>query len=71
MTKSLATALCVWSINLIIFTVSLFLFSYYESINSWLEDPWYIIFNVSLITKVVLSIVVVSMWCSTTNQTKE
>lgn len=44
-----------WFVNLILFTVSLFLWNYYDHIGHWSEGAWEGIFGTSVMTKMFLS----------------
>lgn len=64
MSKVFKAILTAWFINLIVFTASLFIYQYYEHIDSWLAYPWRIVFDTSIISKITLSIVVIGYGCT-------
>ncbi len=62
MTTKLKIISIAWLINLVVFTVSLFLWNYYDHIDHWSESAWEAIYATSTLTKVALSLVGVALF---------
>ena len=59
MSKLLKLITCAWFVNLIVFTVSLFLRDYFVSYGHWSASSWDSVFFTSAITKMCLSMAIV------------
>lgn len=64
MSKVFKSLLTGWFVNLILFTVSLFLYQYYLHVESWLSEPWTMIFVTAATTKGLLSIIILYYGCN-------
>jgi len=60
MRKIIKLLLSAWTINLVVFTSTLFIHGYYDSIGHWSETAWDGILFTSVLTKIVLSICLVA-----------
>lgn len=58
MNKLLKALISVWAINLIVFTASLFLHSYYEHIQHWSAGAWQAVFFASTVIKIMTSFLI-------------
>ncbi len=62
MSRELKLVGIAWFVNLILFTVSLFLWSYYDHVDHWSVDAWRAIYSTSALTKVALSFIGVALF---------